>query len=158
MSRCTERNDRRLRQRVTATSVRLTLPGVSGCGREARRCGTPPQLITSYRQLVEAGMRYFIVSCGSDLETLRILAQEVMPQVAVRWFREAMTAPMIDALASMINAQLEVVSQGHTTRTAELTGEIDRLEGQASHLVRFLATGGDSAAVRGRAADNRDDA
>src|SRR5262245_53541027 len=46
--------------------------------------GTPPQLIVYYRQLVEAGMRYFIVSCGSDLETLRILAQGVMPQVAVR--------------------------------------------------------------------------
>jgi hypothetical protein len=40
-------------------------------------------------------------------------------------FREAMTAPMIDALASMVNAQLEVVFQGHDARTAELAGEID---------------------------------
>jgi len=44
--------------------------------------GTPAQLIAYYRRLVEAGMRYFIVSCGSDIETLRILAQDVMPQVA----------------------------------------------------------------------------
>jgi hypothetical protein len=38
--------------------------------------------------------------------------------------------------------------QGHDARTAELTGEIERLESRASHLVRFLATGGDSPAVR----------
>jgi hypothetical protein len=48
----------------------------------------------------------------------------------------------------MVNAQLEAVFQGHDARTAELTGEIERLEGQASHLVRFLTTGGDSPAVR----------
>ena len=59
-----------------------------------------------------------------------------------------MTAPMIQGLASMVSAQLEAVFQGHNARTAELTGEIERLEGQASHLVRFLATGGDSPAVR----------
>jgi hypothetical protein len=55
---------------------------------------------------------------------------------------------MIGALASMVNAQLEAVFQGHDARTAELPGEMERLEGQASHLVRFLATGGDSPAVR----------
>jgi hypothetical protein len=55
---------------------------------------------------------------------------------------------MIDALARMVNAQLEAVYQGHDARTAELTSEIERLEGQASHLVRFLATGGDSPGVR----------
>jgi len=51
---------------------------------------------------------------------------------------------MIDALARMVNAQLEAVFQSHDSRTAELAGEIERLEGQVSHLVRFLATGGDS--------------
>jgi hypothetical protein len=55
---------------------------------------------------------------------------------------------MIDALANMVNVQIEVVFQGHNARTAELTGEIERLERQASHPVRFLATGGDSPAVR----------
>jgi len=46
-----------------------------------------------------------------------------------------------------VNAQLKAVFQGHDARTAELTGEIERLESQASHLVRFLETGGDSPAV-----------
>ena len=56
-------------------------------------------------------------------------------------FREAMTTPMIEAIANMVNAQLKTVFQGHNARTTELRGEIERLEGQASHLVRFLATG-----------------
>lgn len=43
---------------------------------------------------------------------------------------------MIEALARMVNAQLE------TARTVELARKTERLEGQASHLVRFLATGG----------------
>lgn len=47
-------------------------------------------------------------------------------------FREAMTAPMIDGLASMINVQREAVFRGHNARTAELTGEIERLESRAS--------------------------
>ena len=63
-------------------------------------------------------------------------------------FREAMSAPMIDAPARMVNAQLEAVFQGHGARTAELAAEMEHLGGQASHLVQFLATGGDSPAVR----------
>src|SRR5262245_11469395 len=39
-------------------------------------------------------------------------------------------------------------SSSHGARTAELAREMERLEGQASHLVWFLATGGDSPAVR----------
>lgn len=38
--------------------------------------GTPPQLIAYYQRLVDAGMRYFIVSCGSDLETLPLFGRE----------------------------------------------------------------------------------
>ena len=74
--------------------------------------------------------------------------QERLEGAVVAKFREAMTAPMIEALATMVNAQLEAVFQGHDARTAELAREIGRLEDQASHLVRFLATGGDSPAVR----------
>jgi hypothetical protein len=74
--------------------------------------------------------------------------QERLEGALLAKFREAMTAPMIEALACMVNAQLEAVFQGHDARTVELTGEMERLEGQASHLVRFLATGGDSPAVR----------
>ncbi|HEY7252717.1 MAG TPA: hypothetical protein VIG37_19620 [Methylomirabilota bacterium] len=48
---------------------------------------------------------------------------------------------MIEALARIVNAQLEAVFQGHGARTAEFAGEIARLEGQSTHLVRFLATG-----------------
>ena len=53
-----------------------------------------------------------------------------------------MTTRMIETLAGMVDAQLEAIFQGHDARTAELQGEIERLEAQASHLVRFLATGG----------------
>ena len=74
--------------------------------------------------------------------------QERLEGAVVAKFREAMTAPMIGTLARMVNAQLEAVFQGHDARTAELAREIERLEGQANHLVRFLATGGDSPAVR----------
>jgi len=63
-------------------------------------------------------------------------------------FREAMTPHMIEALASRVNAQIKAVLRGHNARTAELTAKIQRLEGQAHHLVLFLATGGDSPAVR----------
>ena len=44
---------------------------------------TPPQLIASRQALVDAGMRYFIVSCGRDEATLRLLAQEVTPRGGV---------------------------------------------------------------------------
>ena len=44
--------------------------------------------------------------------------------------------PMIEALATMVNTQLEAVFQGHDARNAEFAREIERLEGQASHLRR----------------------
>src|SRR5882724_9156811 len=74
--------------------------------------------------------------------------QERLEGALLAKFREAMTTPMIDALANMVNAQLEAVFQGQDARTAELASEMERLEGQASHLVQFLTTGGDSPAVR----------
>ena len=45
--------------------------------------GTPPQLVAYYRALVDAGMRYFIVGPDGDPETLRLLAEEVVPHLAV---------------------------------------------------------------------------
>ncbi len=63
-------------------------------------------------------------------------------------FREAMTSPMIEALARAINAQIETVFEGRHARTVRLVDEIRRLEHEAGHLVRFLAAGGDSPAVR----------
>jgi alkanesulfonate monooxygenase SsuD/methylene tetrahydromethanopterin reductase-like flavin-dependent oxidoreductase (luciferase family) len=44
--------------------------------------GTPPQLVAYYRALAGAGMRYFIVSVGSDPEALRLLGEAVMPHVS----------------------------------------------------------------------------
>jgi alkanesulfonate monooxygenase SsuD/methylene tetrahydromethanopterin reductase-like flavin-dependent oxidoreductase (luciferase family) len=43
--------------------------------------GTPPQVTMYYRVLVEAGIRYFIVQCRSDRETVQLLAEKVMPQL-----------------------------------------------------------------------------
>jgi len=74
--------------------------------------------------------------------------QERLEGALLAKFRESMTAPMIEALANMVNAQLEAIFRGHSAKAVDLTSEIERLEGQASHLVRFLATGGDSPAVR----------
>jgi hypothetical protein len=56
--------------------------------------------------------------------------------------------PVANAATLGYNAQLEAVFQGQDARIAELASEMERLEGQASHLVRFLTTGGDSPAVR----------
>src|SRR5260370_39693327 len=68
--------------------------------------------------------------------------QERLEGALLAKFREATTAPMIDALASMVNAQLEAGFPGHHARAAELAGELESLEGQASHPGRGLATGG----------------
>ena len=44
--------------------------------------GTPRQLLAYYRALIAAGMRYFIVSFGQDVETLRLLGEAVMPRLS----------------------------------------------------------------------------
>ena len=36
----------------------------------------------THRWVAETGMGNFIAGCGSDAETIRLLAQEVMPKVA----------------------------------------------------------------------------
>jgi hypothetical protein len=46
-----------------------------------RFVGTPNNAISYYRALADAGMHYFIASV-SDTQTLRLLAEEVMPEVA----------------------------------------------------------------------------
>ena len=63
-------------------------------------------------------------------------------------FHEAMTPARIAALARMVNSQIETVFDGHTVRIAQVTQEIGHLEQQVGNLVRFLASGGDSPAVR----------
>jgi hypothetical protein len=41
----------------------------------------PAPLVAYYRDLIDAGMQYFIVACGRDAEALRLLAEEVIPHV-----------------------------------------------------------------------------
>jgi len=127
------------------------LSGVLRCG----CCGARMVAQTTTRKKGNDTYRYGVYRCGFAKTKGPAVCthgtgyrQERLEGAVVAKFREAMTAPMIDALARMVNAQLEAVFQGHDARTAVLAGEMKRLEGQGSHLVRFLATGGDSPAVR----------
>ena len=127
------------------------LSGVLRCG----CCGARMVAQTTTRKKGTAVYRYGVYRCGFAKTKGPAVCthgtgyrQERLEGAVVAKFREAMTAPMIGTLARMVNAQLEAVFQGHDARTAELAREIERLEGQANHLVRFLATGGDSPAVR----------
>jgi alkanesulfonate monooxygenase SsuD/methylene tetrahydromethanopterin reductase-like flavin-dependent oxidoreductase (luciferase family) len=44
--------------------------------------GTPAEVIAYYRPLIRAGMRYFIaVVVGADIETVRLLAARVAPEL-----------------------------------------------------------------------------
>jgi alkanesulfonate monooxygenase SsuD/methylene tetrahydromethanopterin reductase-like flavin-dependent oxidoreductase (luciferase family) len=45
--------------------------------------GTPAQLVAYYQGLVDAGMRYFILGSGTDAETLRLLADAVIPRLTI---------------------------------------------------------------------------
>jgi alkanesulfonate monooxygenase SsuD/methylene tetrahydromethanopterin reductase-like flavin-dependent oxidoreductase (luciferase family) len=50
--------------------------------RDTTLVGTPADAVARYRGLREVGVQYFIaVICGNDLETVRLLAEEVVPQV-----------------------------------------------------------------------------
>lgn len=62
-------------------------------------------------------------------------------------FREAMTQPIVDALARAVNDQLDAAVRAHDDRAREVKTEILRLEREAGNLVRFLA-GGESFTVR----------
>lgn len=63
-------------------------------------------------------------------------------------FRGAMTAPMLDALAAMINERIAAAHEEHAARADTLKAEVLQLEREAGNLVRFLAQGGESATVR----------
>ncbi len=49
--------------------------------------------------------------------------QERLEGALLAKFREAMTAPTIEALASMVNTQLEAVFQGHNARKKQRTND-----------------------------------
>jgi hypothetical protein len=45
--------------------------------------GTPDEISSYFQTLVNAGVRYFIVGLfGNDLETVRLLARWVLPQLS----------------------------------------------------------------------------
>jgi DNA invertase Pin-like site-specific DNA recombinase len=118
-------------------------------------CGARMVAQTTTRRKGTAVYRYGVYRCGFAKTKGPTVCphgtayrQERLEGALLARFREALTAAMIDALASMVNAHLEAVFQGHIAQAAKLRNEIERLDGQASHLVRFLATGGDSPAVR----------
>jgi hypothetical protein len=127
------------------------LSGLLRCG----CCGARMVAQTTTRRKGTAVYRYGVYRCGFAKTKGPAVCphgtaykQERLERALLARFRQAMTAQMIDALASMVNAQLEAVFQRHTVQAAELRNEIERLEGQVTHLVRFLATGGDSPTVR----------
>ena len=65
-----------LRQTATASLVRD-----QAAFNFDRFVDTPNDAISYYRALADAGMHYFIASV-SDTQTLRLLAEELMPEVA----------------------------------------------------------------------------
>ena len=79
-----------IRHQLTRPLVRIRprwlAPPALGRLREVRVptlvAGTPPQLVAYYRALAGVGMRYFIVHCSREAETLRLLGEAVVPHVA----------------------------------------------------------------------------
>jgi alkanesulfonate monooxygenase SsuD/methylene tetrahydromethanopterin reductase-like flavin-dependent oxidoreductase (luciferase family) len=64
-------------------TARSTSPGTRRDGKVQVFGATPEQAIAYYRAIAAAGTRYFVVQLdGTDHETIRLLAEEVAPQVA----------------------------------------------------------------------------
>jgi alkanesulfonate monooxygenase SsuD/methylene tetrahydromethanopterin reductase-like flavin-dependent oxidoreductase (luciferase family) len=59
-----------------------TSPGTRRVGKQGVLSGSPEQLVEYYGRMKEAGAQYFVVQLeGADLETIELLATEVMPHV-----------------------------------------------------------------------------
>ncbi|MFL5762006.1 MAG: LLM class flavin-dependent oxidoreductase [Thermomicrobiales bacterium] len=59
-----------------------TSPGTRRVGKSGVLWGSPSQLVEYYGAMVDAGTQYFVVQLeGADLETIELLATEVMPNV-----------------------------------------------------------------------------
>jgi alkanesulfonate monooxygenase SsuD/methylene tetrahydromethanopterin reductase-like flavin-dependent oxidoreductase (luciferase family) len=59
-----------------------TSPGTRRVGKPGVLWGSPEQLVEYYGAMVDAGTQYFVVQLeGSDLETIELLATEVMPKL-----------------------------------------------------------------------------
>ncbi len=63
--------------------VKRVAPLISPAGREGMFTGTPGEMVTYYRGLVDAGMQYFIVAVNeNDHETAELLGTQVIPRFA----------------------------------------------------------------------------
>lgn len=72
---------------ATQTALRSKLNGIRPNPREhfVPLLGTPREAIAHYQALVDAGVQYFLVAVqGNDTETVRLLAEQVMPEVRPR--------------------------------------------------------------------------
>ena len=70
---------------VTAKIERHVPPWVRDLGRDTLVAGTPADAVTYDERLNRAGLQYYIAFVyGNDLETLQLLAQEVIPELRRR--------------------------------------------------------------------------
>ncbi len=59
-----------------------TSPGTRRDGRSSIKALTPAEAVAYYQSLVDAGIQYFIIQLDArDMETIELLASDVMPQV-----------------------------------------------------------------------------
>jgi alkanesulfonate monooxygenase SsuD/methylene tetrahydromethanopterin reductase-like flavin-dependent oxidoreductase (luciferase family) len=73
------------RSALAAKIARLVPPWVQDVTGDTIVGGTPTEVIAHYDRLVRAGLQYFITFVyGHDLETVRLLAEEVIPEVRGR--------------------------------------------------------------------------
>jgi alkanesulfonate monooxygenase SsuD/methylene tetrahydromethanopterin reductase-like flavin-dependent oxidoreductase (luciferase family) len=67
---------------VAAKIDRYIPAWVRDLGRDTIVAGTPADAVTYYERLMRAGLQYFIAFVyGNDVETLRLLAQDVIPNL-----------------------------------------------------------------------------
>ena len=97
---------------------------------------------------VEAGFAVSLARPGGNITGLSLMTPDLVGKQLELLKEMIPYVSRVALLGNPANPTFEAVFQGRDARTAELAREMERLESQASHLVRFLATGGDSPAVR----------
>jgi hypothetical protein len=86
---------------------------------------------------------------GPSVCTHRTWYQQIpLERALIAKFREATTPAMVTRLVQMVNAELDRAHREAEARAGTAKAELLRLEREAGNLVRFLAGGGDSSAVR----------
>ena len=60
--------------------------GLTEAQRYSRIVGSPEQVAAYYQSMVDAGVQHFVCQSqdAADVETFRLLAEEVAPRVAIR--------------------------------------------------------------------------